>query len=387
MSAQRPYTVVAELSYRCPLKCVYCSNPVDFHTQLAELTTEQWCRTFDQAAELGVVQVHLSGGEPLVRHDVAALVRHAHACDLYTNLITGGTLLSATLLTELKAAGLEHVQLSIQDTEPRTAEIIAGMPSYAKKLAVADAIRKAGFPLTLNINLHRLNIDRVPEIIAQAVELGAQRLELANTQYYAWAFENRAALLPTREQYEQAERVARAARRRHQGTLEIAFVKIDYFEERPKACSGGWARNYMCITPTGDVLPCHAAHAITSLEFESVRDKPLADIWHDSPGLNAYRGEEWMQEPCRSCEHRTRDFGGCRCQAFLLTDDAAATDPVCGLSPRHHIVVDAAQSARKTTPEDAQLSAAGLVYRDLRTSRRLAAQAPSGVEPASPTRA
>ncbi len=380
MSAPRPYTVVAELSYRCPLKCVYCSNPVDFHTQLAELTTEQWCRTFTQAAELGVVQVHLSGGEPLVRNDVVALVRHARICDLYTNLITGGTLLDGHLLAELKAAGLEHVQLSIQDTDADTADRIAGMPSHAKKLDVAEAIRTAGFPLTLNVNLHRLNIARVPELIEQAVALGAQRLELANTQYYAWAFENRAALLPTRAQYEAAEQAARDARRRYQGKLEIAFVKIDYFEDRPKACSGGWARSYMCITPTGQVLPCHAAHAIASLRFESVKDKPLADIWYDSPGLNAYRGEEWMQEPCRSCEHRTKDFGGCRCQAFLLTGDAAATDPVCGLSPHHGTVLDATRGA--DTPASAPTSQTDgtLVYRDLRTSRRLA----SSARPAAP---
>ena len=367
MSPPRPYTVVAELSYRCPLKCVYCSNPIEFHTMLDELSTEQWCQTFTEAADLGVIQLHFSGGEPLVRKDILPLIRHAHTCDLYTNLITGGTLLNEAQLKEFKTAGLEHIQLSIQDTDRKTADTIAGMPSYDKKLAVADSIRKLGFPLTININLHRLNIDRVPEIIIQAAELGAQRLELANTQYYAWALENRAALMPTREQYDRAEQLAREARKRYQGTMEIVFVKIDYFGDRPKACSGGWARSYMVITPTGEVLPCHAAHAIPHLTFESVKDKSLTEIWQDSPALNAYRGEDWMQEPCRSCEQRTVDFGGCRCQAFLLTGDAAATDPVCGLSPLHDVVIKAAQEAPQASTD--------LVYRDLRTSQRLSTHA------------
>ena len=365
MNTPRPYTVVAELSYRCPLKCVYCSNPVDFHAMLDELSTEQWCRTFTEAADLGVVQLHLSGGEPLVRKDILPLVQHAQACDLYTNLITGGTLLDEDRLKELKTAGLEHIQLSIQDTDQRTADLIAGMPAYDKKLASAESIRKLDFPLTINITLHRLNIERVSEIIRLAAELGAQRLELANTQYYAWALENRSALMPTREQYDQAEQLAREARTRYRGTMEIVFVKIDYFGDRPKACSGGWARSYMVITPTGVVLPCHAAHAISHLTFESVKDKSLTEIWQDSPALNAYRGEDWMQEPCRSCAQRAVDFGGCRCQAFLLTGDAAAADPVCGLSPQHDIVVKAAQESPKETTT--------LVYRDLHTSRRLSA--------------
>ena len=366
MPAPRPYTLVAELSYRCPLRCLYCSNPLEFHAMQDELSTEQWCQTFSDAADLGVVQVHLSGGEPLVRKDIPALIRHARTCDLYTNLITGGTLLSEAKLKEFRDCGLDHIQLSLQDTEREAADLVAGLTSYDKKLEVARLIKRLGYPLTINVVLHRLNIDHVPELIDQAAELGAQRIELANTQYYAWAFENRRALLPPRDRYERAEAIAREARKKYAGTMEIAFVKIDYYEDAPKACSGGWARSYMCITPTGEVLPCHAAHAIEQLRFESVKTRPLTEIWHDSPGLNAFRGYDWMQEPCRSCPHKEQDFGGCRCQAFLLTGDPAATDPVCKLSPRHEVVLRAAAEPVEDRPQ--------LVYRDVKNSRRLAAR-------------
>lgn len=363
MAAPRPYTLVAELTYRCPLKCLYCSNPVAFHAMREELTTAQWCQTFSHASELGVVQVHLSGGEPLVRKDLPSLIRHARDCDLYTNLITSGTLLSEDNLKEFRDCGLEHIQLSLQDTDRQQAELVAGVKSYDKKLEVARLITHLGYPLTINVVLHHLNIERVPELISQAAELGAQRLELANTQYYAWAFENRRTLLPPIEKYQQAEATAREARQKYAGKMEIAFVKIDYYEDTPKACSGGWARNYMCITPTGEVLPCHAAQAIESLQFESVKNRSLTEIWQDSPGLNAFRGFEWMPEPCRSCPHKEQDFGGCRCQAFLLTGDAAATDPVCTLSPQHDVVLRAAAKPEVENPS--------LVYRDVKNSQRL----------------
>ncbi len=365
MSAPRPYTLVAELTYRCPLKCLYCSNPLEFHAMQGELSTEQWCQTFTDAAELGVVQVHLSGGEPLVRNDIPALIRHARECDLYTNLITSGTLLNEEKLKEFHDCGLEHIQLSLQDTERGPAELVAGLRSYDKKLEVARLIKRLGYPLTINVVLHNLNIERVPELIDQAGELGAQRIELANAQYYAWAFENRRALLPSLDKYERAEAIAREARKKYQGTMEIAFVKIDYYEDAPKACSGGWARSYMCITPIGEVLPCHAAHAIEQLRFESVKNRPLTEIWLDSPGLNAFRGYDWMQEPCRSCPRKEEDFGGCRCQAFLLTGDAAATDPVCKLSPRHEVVVQAAAQPIEDQPS--------LIYRNVKNSQRLSA--------------
>jgi len=368
MATPRPYTLVAELTYKCPLKCLYCSNPVNFHIMREELSTGQWCRTFSEAADLGVVQLHLSGGEPVVRKDLPALIRHARECDLYTNLITGGTLLNEENLQQFRDCGLDHIQLSLQDTERKTAELIAGVRSYNKKLAIARLIKQLGFPLTLNVVLHRLNIEHVPELIAQAAELGAQRLELANTQYYAWALENRSVLLPSRAQYEQAEAIVREARPRYQGTMEIAFVKVDYFSDEPKACMGGWARTYICITPTGEVLPCHAAQMIPGLHFDSVQHQSLTTIWQQSPALNAFRGDDWMQEPCRSCPRKTIDFGGCRCQAFLLSGDAAATDPVCRFAPCHAIVLEAVAAAERDE--------APLIYRDRRNSARLAVHLP-----------
>lgn len=364
MEAPRPYTLVAELTYRCPLRCLYCSNPINFHAVRDELSTEQWCRTFSEAANLGVVQLHLSGGEPLLRTDLPELIRHARACDLYTNLITSGMLLTPEKLRQFRDCGLDHIQLSIQDSDRQTAELVAGVRSYGKKLTVARLIKETGFPLTLNVVLHRFNIEHVPALIVQAAELGAQRLELANTQYYAWALENRNVLMPTQEQYAQAEEAARDARVRYRGTMEVAFVKVDYFSEQPKACMGGWARTYMCITPTGEVLPCHAAHVIPEIHFESVRDQSLSTIWQQSPALNVFRGDDWMQEPCRTCPQKTSDFGGCRCQAFLLTGDAAATDPVCRLSPHHQVVLEASTRAE-------QAGASLLVYRDRQNSERL----------------
>jgi pyrroloquinoline quinone biosynthesis protein E len=366
MAAPRPYTLVAELTYRCPLRCPYCSNPINLQLAQTELSTEQWRQVFSDAADLGVVQVHLSGGEPVVRKDLPTLIRHARHCDLYTNLITGGTLLTEERLQEFRDCGLDHVQLSIQDADRDTAELIAGVRSHDKKLEVARLIKKLGFPLTLNVVVHRRNIEHVPELIALGAELGAQRLELANSQYYAWALENRNALLPTQAQRDEAARIALEARERYRGTMEIVFVQVDYLTTEPKPCMGGWARTYMCITPTGEVLPCHAAHIIPNLHFDSVRQQSLTTIWRESPALNAFRGDAWMQEPCRSCPRKDKDFAGCRCQAFLLTGDAAATDPVCHLSPQHGIVLDAVAAAERGD--------APLVYRDQKNSERLLAR-------------
>lgn len=366
MAAPRPYTLVAELTYRCPLRCLYCSNPINLQLMQAELSTEQWRRVFSEAADLGVVQVHLSGGEPVVRKDLAALIHYARQYDLYTNLITGGTLLSEESLQQFRDCGLDHIQLSIQDTNQDTAELIAGARSYNKKLDIARLIKRLGFPLTLNVVLHRFNIDHVPELIALGAELGAQRLELANSQYYSWALENRNALLPTQAQRDVAASIAREARERYRGAMEIVFVQADYLITEPKACMGGWARTYMCITPSGEVLPCHAAHIIPNLHFDNVQQRSLATIWRESAALNAFRGDTWMQEPCRSCPKKETDFAGCRCQAFLLTGDATATDPVCHLSPQHSIVLDAVAAAEQGD--------APLVYRDQKNSERLLAR-------------
>ena len=360
----RLYTIVAELTYRCPLRCLYCSNPVDFARARDELNTDQWSEVFRRGAALGALQLHLSGGEPALRPDLPELIRAARAAELYVNLITAGTLLNDRKLAEWRECGLDHIQLSIQDSDRETAETVAGVQCFDKKLAAARQIRNAGFPLTLNVVLHRLNIDHIPALIELAAGLGADRLELANTQYYAWAMRNRAALLPTRDQYDRAEAAVRAARESCKGKLEIAFVRADYFADRPKACMGGWANSYVCITPTGAVLPCHAASVIPGLRFDNVRERPLDEIWRDSPALNAFRGEDWMLEPCRSCPDKNKDFGGCRCQAFMLTGDGRAADPVCSLSPRHNQVLDAIS--------EPVIHRGEILYRDAANSRRIA---------------
>lgn len=360
--SHRLYTVVAELTYRCPLQCLYCSNPIEFAAARDELTIAQWAGVFRDAAALGALQLHLSGGEPTLRPDLEELIKAARGADLYVNLITAGTLLDRDKLDRWRDSGLDHIQLSIQDSDRETAEIIAGVRSFDKKLSSAKLIREAGFPLTLNIVLHRLNIGRIPKMVDLAIELGADRLELANTQYYAWALKNRGALIPTRAQNDNAEEFVRAARERHREELEIAFVRADYFSDRPKPCMGGWANNYLCITPRGDVMPCHAASVIPGLRFENVRERGLADIWQNSSALNAFRGDDWMIEPCRSCPNKENDFGGCRCQAFLLTGNASATDPVCSLSPEHQKVIDV---VRNGGPKP------GLTYRNAANSRRL----------------
>ena len=362
---QRLYTIVAELTYRCPLRCIYCSNPVNFAAARDELTTAQWSNVFRQGAALRALRFTCRESRRFALI-CPRLIRAARAADLYVNLVTAGTLLDDRILAEFRECGLDHIQLSLQDSDREAAELVAGVRCFDKKLAIARLIRDAGFPLTLNVVLHRYNIDRIPELIELAEALGADRLELANAQYYAWAMQNRTVLLPARDQYERAEKIVRTAREDCQCKLEIAFVRADYFADRPKACMGGWANSYLCITPTGDALPCHAASVIPELRFDNVRDQPLSEIWQHSPALNAFRGEDWMNEPCRTCPSRKTDFGGCRCQAFLLTGDACAADPVCSLSPAHQVVVDAANDFDSTARHP--------VYRDVANSRRLGAQ-------------
>ncbi|MGK3963835.1 pyrroloquinoline quinone biosynthesis protein PqqE [Sorangium sp. So ce118] len=348
-ASHRPYTLIAELTYRCPLRCPYCSNPMELAGAAGELSTETWCRVFAEAAELGVMQLHLTGGEPLARRDLEALVRRARELGLYTNLITSGVPLARERLAALRAAGLDNVQLSVQDADAARADRIAGYAAFDHKLAVAGWVKAEGLPLTVNVVLHRANIENVPAIIALAERLGADRLELANTQYLGWALANREALLPARDQLERAFAIASAARERLLGRMEMVFVTPDYHADWPRACMDGWARRYLHVAPGGLVLPCHAAHTIPGLEFESVRERPLAWIWRESPGMRRFRGDAWMPQPCQGCDRRGVDFGGCRCQAYHLTGDAAATDPACSLSPAHGIVEEArlrAASAR-----------------------------------------
>ncbi|XVS65211.1 pyrroloquinoline quinone biosynthesis protein PqqE [Actinosynnema sp. CA-299493] len=333
--ADAPFGLLAELTHRCPLRCGYCSNPVELARRADELDTARWRGVFDQARALGVLQVHLSGGEPLARKDLPELVEHAAGLGCYVNLVTSGLGLTRERLAGLP--GVDHVQLSVQDADEAGANRIAGVRAFEPKLRAAEAVRDAGLPLTVNVVLHRLNLDHVGEIVALAERLGADRLELANTQYYGWALRNRAALLPTREQVARAGEVVAAARAR--SAMEIVYVVADYHEAHPKPCMHGWGARQLTVAPNGDVLPCPAAGVIDGLGVENVKDRPLADIWHTSPAFTAFRGFDWMRDPCRSCARRELDFGGCRCQAFQLTGDASATDPVCTLSP-HRGVVD-----------------------------------------------
>jgi pyrroloquinoline quinone biosynthesis protein E len=346
--APRIYTLIAELTYRCPLRCPYCSNPLDFNVKRSELSTDEWRRVFAQAEELGALQVNLTGGEPLLRADLELLVAEAARLELYVNLITSGLPLTRDRLAELCKAGLNAVQVSLQDAQRGPSERIAGTPSFEQKLRVARWVKELGLPLTLNVVLHRENLDRVAEIVALAEELSADRLELANTQYLGWALENREALMPTAEQLGSARQVAGAAKARLKGRMEVLFVLPDYYSDRPKACMNGWAQRYVVVAPDGRALPCHLAHTIPELHFESVRDRSLAELWTSSPAFMAFRGEAWMSPTCRSCERRSIDFGGCRCQAFHLTGDASATDPVCSLSPDHGLVLSARERAAHT---------------------------------------
>ena len=334
----QPQGLIAEVTHRCPLHCVYCSNPLEMQRRSEEISTEDWNCIFRQAGEMGVLQLSLTGGEPLARTDVTELVRAGRSANLYVNLITSGVGLDAARLNALIDAGLDHIQLSFQDAEEGPANELAGTRAHALKLRVASMIRERRIAFTVNIVVHRRNLARLDEMITFAEQSGAQRLEIANVQYYGWAFRNREALLPTREQLDRSIAIVEAARARVKGRLRIDFVHPDYYAKYPKPCMNGWGHQQMLIDPAGRVLPCHAAPVVPGLEFFRAPGHSLRWIWEDSPAFNRFRDETWMPEPCRSCERRGRDFGGCRCQAFLLTGDAAATDPVCTFAPAHKVV-------------------------------------------------
>ena len=359
MRVPRPYALLAEITYQCPLHCPYCSNPVTVksavpsgehigptalraaHTTAGngELTTEEWQRVIREAAALGVLQIGFSGGEPLARRDLVELIRAAREAKLYTNLITSGIGVDHDRVRMLRDAGLDSIQLSFQSDRSSLADEIAGVRAHDRKLDVAAKIRAAGIPLSLNFVIHRRNIDRLPQMIHLTEALGAERVELANVQFYGWAFRNRAALLPTREQVDRARDVATTAKARLAGKIAIFYVFPDYYEARPKPCLNGWGQRYLTVNPIGDVLPCPtASSAIPDLRFENVRESALDWIWQESESFNRFRGTEWMPEPCRSCPQREIDFGGCRCQAALLTGTAANTDPVCEFSPNRAVV-------------------------------------------------
>ncbi|MER6083725.1 MULTISPECIES: pyrroloquinoline quinone biosynthesis protein PqqE [unclassified Streptomyces] len=369
-----PYGLLAELTYRCPLACPYCSNPLNMAGYQDELATDEWRRVLAQACDLGVLQCHLSGGEPLLRRDLAEIVADAHDLGLYTNLITSALGLSPPRAEQLRAAGLDHVQISIQADEPTVSDRIAGTPSFQRKIEAMGVVKELGWPLTMNVVLHRHNIDRVAEVIGLAEEVGADRLELANTQYYGWAWRNRDALLPSRAQLEAAETVVRAARERLRDRMDVIYVIPDYYSRYPKPCMGGWASRQLTVTPNGDVLPCPAAQSLP-LPRASVREDSLRWIWAESPVMTAFRGTDWMPEPCRSCFRREVDFGGCRCQAFLLTGDAARTDPVCYLSPDHDLVAQAVEAANADSRDD-DLPLVPRAHRPGRLSHRTTTAAP-----------
>jgi PqqA peptide cyclase len=351
MTAPRPYALLAELTYRCPLHCPYCSNPMHARND-DELTTEEWKRVIREAAALGVLQFGFSGGEPLARRDLADLIRAARQENLYTNLITSGIGLDDDRVCSLRDAGLDSVQLSFQSDSADLADKIAGARAHQRKLDAAAKIRAAGISLSLNFVIHRRNIDHLPQMIELTEMLGAERVELANVQFYGWAFQNRAALLPTREQVARAREIATAAKARLAGRIDIFYVLADYHETRPKPCLNGWGQRYLTVNPIGDVLPCPtASSAIPDLRFENARAHTLDWIWRESESFNRFRGTEWMPEPCQSCPQKEIDFGGCRCQAALLTGNAANTDPVCALSPNRALVDEVLREANSSSDQ------------------------------------
>lgn len=361
-----PLWLLLELTYRCPLHCVYCSNPTEFANVGQELKTDDWLRVLRESRELGAVQLGLSGGEPLVRDDLEPIVAEAHALGFYTNLITSGVGLTDSRIRALKGAGLDHIQLSFQDSTREMNDFLSSTRTFDLKSKVAALIKRYDYPMVLNVVLHRLNIDHVEQILEIAQQMEADYVELANTQYYGWAWLNRERLLPSREQVLRAEATTQRFRDRIGDRMKIYFVVPDYFERRPKACMNGLGSVFLTVAPDGLALPCHAARMLPGLELPNVRDASIKSIWFDSPGFNHFRGDAWMKEPCRSCPEKGRDFGGCRCQAYLLTGDAANADPVCDLSPHHHLVTAAVARVERLRVEEKPL-----VFRDHRSSASL----------------
>jgi len=349
-----PLSLVAELTHRCPLRCVYCSNPIELQKKENELNTDQWISVLEQASTMGVLQCHFTGGEPLLREDLEVLIRHARQNKLYTNLITSGVGLNEKKLGQLVDAGLDHVQLSFQDSVEARANEICGTRAHATKVEAAKWIRKSSIAFTINIVLHRKNADQLSTFIDFAVEQGAQRIEIAHTQYYGWAFLNRRWLVPTYEQVQNSISIVDEAKKRLLGKVRIDFVTPDYYAQLPKPCRGGWGKTTMVISPSGDMLPCHSAQVLPHLKFDNVARKTLTEIWENSGAFQMYRGTEWMKGACSNCERKTIDFGGCRCQSFLLTGDAFATDPVCSLSSQRNLIDNEIAAILQNSKDDSQ---------------------------------
>ena len=363
-----PRWLLAELTYSCPLQCPYCANPIDFAQVKNELATDDWLRVLAEARAMGAVQLGFSGGEPLVRQDLPVLVKHARGLGYFTNLITSGYGMTEAKIAELKEAGLDHIQVSIQSPEKTLNDELAGTESFEHKKEVARLVKKHGYPMVLCVVIHRKNIHQMQEILEMATELGADYLELANTQYYGWAHLNRDQLLPTKEQFEEAEKIAKEYRETQAGKMTIYYVVPDFYEDRPKACMNGWGTTFLTIAPDGIALPCHSARELPGLDLPNVKDFSIREIWHDSKAFNHFRGFEWMKEPCRSCPEKAKDMGGCHCQAYLLTGDMHNTDPACSLSPHRQKVYDAIFLAR----QDAEAGdAKPLVFRNPKNSKAL----------------
>lgn len=363
-----PRWLLAELTYACPLQCPYCSNPVDYAHHTTELNTDEWRRVLSQARKMGAVQLGFSGGEPLVRQDLPELVQHARSLGYYSNLITSGYGLTEEKIIRLREEGLDHIQVSIQASTQDLNDHLAGTESFTHKKEIARLVKKHGYPMVLCVVIHRENIHQMQEILDMASELDADYLELANTQYYGWAHLNRDLLLPTREQFQEAEQIAQAYKEKVAGKMKIYYVVPDYYEDRPKACMNGWGTTFLTIAPDGVALPCHSARQLPGLECPNVKDYSIEEIWHESRAFNFFRGQDWMQEPCRSCPEKDKDFGGCRCQAYLLTGDMYKTDPVCSKSPDRHVIQEAIDSARSAGETIAEQP---LVFRNSKNSRHL----------------
>ena len=346
-----PYAMLCELTHRCPLSCPYCSNPVELELKSNEISTDLWKTALSDGVNIGILQAHFSGGEPTARKDLEELVSHASKIGLYTNLITSGVLINEDRLKKLYDAGLDHVQVSIQDTDPKNSEKIAGFKGHQKKIETCGLIRKVGLPLTVNAVMHRQNLHNLKNMIELAVELDAERLEVAQVQYYGWALKNQTAFLPTREQLDKATVIVEEARIKYKGILAIDYVVPDYYAKKPKSCMGGWGRQFLNITPAGKVLPCHAAESLDFLNFDNLKEKSLAWIWEHSESFNRFRGTDWMPEPCQSCDRREIDWGGCRCQAFALTGNADATDPTCEFSPYRNVLEEPLSKAGSKNPD------------------------------------
>ncbi|MBT6410972.1 MAG: pyrroloquinoline quinone biosynthesis protein PqqE [Betaproteobacteria bacterium] len=369
-----PLWVNAEITYKCPLHCVFCYNPLDYaSTFKSELSTDDWLKVFRQSRDLGAVQLGISGGEPLMRDDVEIMVSEASQMGYYVNLLTSGIGLTEKRISAFKEGGLGQIQLSFQDSTKELNDFLSSTKTFELKSKVAKLIKEHDYPMVLNVVLHRLNIDHMDQILEMAEAMGADHVELANSQYYAWALKNRAYLMPSEEQLRKAEETTNRFREKIGNKMKLYFIVPDYYANRPKACMNGWGSVFLNVAPDGLALPCHEARMLPGLTFPNVRDHDMEWIWNESPAFNAYRGESWMKEPCRSCDDRTKDFGGCRCQAFQLTGDATNTDPVCDKSEHHHIITEQVELAQKPQPPAADIKPI-IFYRDDKNSKALIAE-------------